>query len=72
MVRCRSLDPEDPMQTPQPNETVATPLTPGQKEQERAKPERQSDAAELAVEELEERVAPRLAQNHNETFLLDQ
>lgn len=59
------------MQTPQPNETVATPLAPEQKEQDRPKPE-QSDAAELAVEQLEERVAPRLAANHNETFLLDQ
>jgi hypothetical protein len=72
MVRCRSLDPEDPMQTPQPNETVATPLAPEQKEQDRPKPEQESDAAKLAVEELEERVAPRLAANHNETLLVDQ
>jgi hypothetical protein len=27
--------------------------------------------AELRVEELEERIAPRLATNHNHTFLVD-
>ena len=29
-----------------------------------------SEETELQVEELEERIAPRLASNHNETFLM--
>lgn len=32
---------------------------------------RDSEEAELEVEELEERIAPKLASNHNETLLLD-
>lgn len=32
---------------------------------------REGEAIELRVEELEERIAPRLAANHNETLLVD-
>ena len=32
---------------------------------------RDGEAIELTVEELEERIAPKLASNHNETLLAD-
>jgi hypothetical protein len=44
-------------------------LTPTQKEQVRTTTGKDAVALELTVQELEERIAPRLAQNHNETLL---
>ena len=44
-------------------------LTPSQKEQVKASTGREADAVELTVQELEQRIAPRLASNSNETFL---
>jgi hypothetical protein len=41
-------------------------------EESQPKPPRQETVEpDLKVEELEERIAPRLASNHNETMLLD-
>ena len=44
-------------------------LTPSQKEQVKATTGREADAVELTVQELEQRIAPRLSANANETFL---
>jgi hypothetical protein len=46
-------------------------LTQGQKTQVKDATGRDGEAIELTVEELEERIAPRLASNHNETLLAD-
>ena len=59
------------MQTPQQKEVGHIQLTQEQKEQLERTPEREGETIDLRVEELEERIAPRLAQNHNETFLVD-
>jgi hypothetical protein len=59
------------MDTPHQKDLVCIHLTPEQKEQLRRATGRDGEAIELRVEELEERIAPRLAQNHNETFLVD-
>ena len=53
------------------NEIVRIDLTTSQKEQVKAKTGQQAEAIELTVQELEQRITPRLAANHNETFLLD-
>lgn len=45
-------------------------LTPQQIEQLRITIGRDVEAIELTVEELEQRIAPRLASNHNETLLV--
>jgi len=59
------------MRTPDQKEAVDTSLTQASKERARRTLEREGEALELRVEELEERIAPRLASNHNETFLVD-
>jgi hypothetical protein len=46
-------------------------LTQAQKSQVKDATGRDGEAIELTVEELEERIAPRLASNHNETMLAD-
>ena len=46
-------------------------LTQAQKERIKAETGRNADAIELTVHELEERITPRLASNHNETLLGD-
>ena len=51
------------------NKVVRIDLTPAQKEQIKATTGRDAEAVELTVHELEERITPRLATNHNETFL---
>jgi hypothetical protein len=51
------------------NETIRIDLAPEQKA--RAKAESDASATELTVHELEARIAPRLAANHNETLLID-
>jgi hypothetical protein len=45
-------------------------LTPRQKEQVKATTGRDAEAVELTVQELEDRITPRLVCNHNETFLV--
>jgi uncharacterized small protein (DUF1192 family) len=46
-------------------------LTQEQKEQVKHSIGRDGDALELSVQELEERIAPRLAANHNEILLAE-
>lgn len=46
-------------------------LTQTQKRQVKDATGRDGETIELTVEELEERIAPRLAANHNETLLAD-
>jgi len=46
-------------------------LTQDQKSQVKHATGRDGEAIELTVEELEERIAPKLASNHNETLLAD-
>ena len=52
-------------------EIVRIDLTTSQKEQVKAKTGQNAEAIELTVQELEERIAPGLTQNHNETLLCD-
>jgi hypothetical protein len=56
---------------PKPQELVRVHLTQAQREQVRIATGRDGSAIELTVEELEERIAPRLATNYNETLLAD-
>ena len=46
-------------------------LTASQKEQVKRTTGREGDALELTVQELEERITPRLSANHNDTLLAD-
>ena len=48
---------------------VRIPLTPAQQGQVKRIIQREGDAIELTVEELEDRIVPRLSSNHNETVL---
>ena len=58
------------METPAGKEKfVRIDLSPEQTEQLRAVTGLEVKAIELSVEELEQRVAPRIATNHNETLL---
>jgi hypothetical protein len=57
------------MQTPQEKDLVRFDLSPEQRERIKRLTGRDSEALELTVEELEERIAPRLSSNHNETLL---
>ncbi len=52
--------------------TIRITLTPAQTEQVREATGRELLEIELTIDELEQRVAPRLASNHNETFLIGQ
>ena len=58
-----------------PNQTekdiVRIDLTSSQKEQVKARTGQHAEAIELTVQELEERIAPKLGSNHNETLLID-
>ena len=53
-------------------EPVRIRLTLEQRDQLKRVTGRDSEEIELSVRELEERIVPRLAQNHNETLLPDQ
>jgi tetratricopeptide (TPR) repeat protein len=55
----------------QSNEIVRIDLSQNQKEQVKTTTGKDVEAIELTVQELEERIAPRLAANHNETLLTD-
>lgn len=59
------------MQTPGHAETIRIQLTEEQRARLRRAIGRDGEEIELRVEELEERIAPRLAANHNETLLID-
>ena len=55
--------------TAKPNDPVRLTLTPKQQEEIRQAIGRDGETLELTVEELEERIAPRISGNHNETLL---
>lgn len=59
------------MQTRDRPDTIRLRLTEEQRRQLRQAIGRDGEEIELRVEELEERVVPRLASNHNETMLID-
>lgn len=59
------------MQSPQEKEKIRIQLTEEQKDYLRRTTGRDGEAIELTVMELEERIAPRLSSNHNETMLVD-
>lgn len=59
------------MQTPPAKQVVRLDLSQAQKDQVKHTTGRDGDAIELTVEELEERIAPRISGNHNETLLRD-
>ena len=59
------------MSTPNDKKVVRIQLTQEQKEKLEAQTGKNADVIELTVEELEARIAPMLAANHNETFLAD-
>lgn len=48
---------------------VRVDLTPSQREQVKSATGRDAVAIELTIDELEQRIAPRLSANHNETLL---
>jgi len=52
-------------------DVVRIDLTTTQKEQVKARTGHEAEAIELTVQELEDRITPRLASNHNETLLVD-
>jgi hypothetical protein len=52
-------------------EIIRINLSQNQKEQLKATTGRDAEAIELTVQELEERITPRLSSNHNETLLVD-
>jgi hypothetical protein len=57
------------MQTTRQDNLFRMQLTETQKTQLKAETGRDGEAIELTVEELEDRITPRLASNHNETLL---
>lgn len=59
------------MPTPPKQDLVRLALTTSQRAEVKRAIGRDGEALELTVEELEERIAPRLASNHNETVLTD-
>lgn len=60
------------MQTPnEKQKVIRIDLTNDQKTPARRATGRESTAIELTVQELEERIAPGLTENHNETLLSD-
>jgi tetratricopeptide (TPR) repeat protein len=61
--------PEAPMPEPSTPGSVRITLTPSQRAQVRRILDRDAEEIDLRIEELEERIAPRLATNHNEPML---
>jgi hypothetical protein len=59
------------MQIPQEKQVVRIRLTDEQQDLLKRATGRDCEAIELTIEELEERIAPRLASNHNETMLVE-
>jgi hypothetical protein len=54
-----------------PASTIRIDLTEEQKQVVKAAIDRDAEALELTVQELEQRIAPKLAANHNETFVVE-
>ena len=52
-------------------DVVRIDLTTTQKQQVKARTGHEAEAIELTVQDLEDRITPRLASNHNETLLVD-
>jgi hypothetical protein len=59
----------EPAMTPQPGSIVRLPLSPDQQAVIKGLIARTGETLELTVEELEERITPRVAYNHNEPLL---
>ncbi len=59
------------MQAQSPRQVVRLELNQAQRERVKDAIGRDSDALELTVEKLEERIVPRIMRNHNETLLAD-
>jgi len=59
------------MSTPSEKHLIRLDLSKPQQEQVKDATGRDGNAIELTVQELEERIAPRLAANHNETLLTE-
>lgn len=59
------------MSTNHEKQIVRIDLTSAQQEQVKTVTGREGAAIELTIQELEERIAPRLAGNHSETLLAD-
>jgi hypothetical protein len=55
----------------QPAATIRLDLTVEQKQIVKAATNRDAEALELSVQELEQRIAPRITTNHNETLLVE-
>jgi len=51
--------------------TIRIDLTEPQKQTVKAAIDKNVDAIELTIEELEARIAPKLSANHNESLLMD-
>ncbi len=63
------MKPGSRMDTPAQNGIFRLPLTDAQRSAVKAVTGRDGESIELTVEELEQRIMPRLASNHNETRL---
>lgn len=59
------------MKAPQGKDTVSATPAPKQDDQASSDTAREGAAVELSGDTVEERIMPRLATNHNETFLAD-
>lgn len=59
------------MEPTRPREFVRLELSPEQQRQVQRTTGRESVALELTLQELEARIQPRIALNHNETLLVD-
>jgi hypothetical protein len=59
------------MSTNNANATIRIDLTPEQTEKIKAETGKTATSIELSMRELEARIAPRLAGNHNETLLVE-
>jgi hypothetical protein len=55
----------------QPAATIRLDLTVEQKQIVKAATNRDAEALELSVQELEQRIAPKIMTNHNETLLVE-
>lgn len=58
------------MDTTNPKDLVRITLTPAQTQEIKQATGREAEAIQLTIEELEQRIAPRMAGNSNETLLL--
>lgn len=58
------------MDTTNPKGLVRITLTPAQTQEIKQATGREAEAIQLTIEELEQRIAPRMAGNSNETLLL--